>query len=108
MSNALDVTDTTWDSAVLQSSTPVLVDFWATWCMPCKAMGPYVDKLADDFKGKLKVVKLNTEDNPEIASRYGITAIPTFLILKNGAVVKQMVGAVRKYDDLKGLVEPHL
>ena len=108
MSNALDVTETTWDSAVLQSSTPVLVDFWATWCMPCKAMGPYVDKLAEDYKGKLKVVKLNTEDNPEIASRYGITAIPTFLILKNGAVVKQMVGAVRKYDDLKGMVEPHL
>ncbi len=108
MSNALDVTDATWDSAVLQSSTPVLVDFWAPWCMPCKAMGPYVDKLADDLKGKLKVVKLNTEDNPEIASRYGITAIPTFVILKNGAVVKQIRGAVRKYDELKGMVEPHL
>src|SRR5690242_2383182 len=80
MSNALDVTDTTWDTAVLQSSTPVLVDFWATWCMPCKAMGPYVDKLADEYKSKLKVVKLNTEDNPEVASRYGITAIPTFLL----------------------------
>ena len=108
MSNALDVTDTTWETAVLQSQVPVLVDFWAEWCGPCRAMSPYVDKLAEEYKGKLKVVKLNTEDNPEIASRYGITAIPTFLVLKNGAVVKQMVGAVRKYDDLKGKVEPHL
>jgi thioredoxin 1 len=108
MSNALDVTDTTWDTAVLQSSTPVLVDFWATWCMPCKAMSPYVDKLADEYKSKLKVVKLNTEDNPEVASRYGITAIPTFLIIKNGAVVKQFVGGVRRYEEFKGMVEPHL
>ena len=108
MSNALDVTDTTWDSTVLHSSTPVLVDFWATWCMPCKAMSPYVDKLADEFKGRLKVVKLNTEDNPEVASRYGITAIPTFLLIKNGAVVKQHVGGMRKYEDFRSLVEPHL
>jgi thioredoxin 1 len=71
-------------------------------------MGPYVDKLADEFKGRLKVVKVNTEDNSEIPSRYGIASIPTFLLLKNGAVVKQMVGAVRKYDDFKGMVEPHL
>ncbi len=108
MSNALDVTDSTWEAAVLQSGTPVLVDFWATWCMPCKAMGPHVDRLADDLKGRLKVVKLNTEDNPEVSSRYGVTSIPTFIVIKNGAVVKQFVGGVKRYEDFKGLVEPHL
>jgi thioredoxin 1 len=107
MSNATDVTDTTWDVAVTQSTTPVLVDFWASWCGPCKAMSPWVDKLAEEFKGRLKVVKLNTEDNPEVPSRYGISAIPTFLLIKNGSVVKQVVGQM-PYDKLKSAVEPHL
>ncbi|MCY2959799.1 MAG: thioredoxin [Planctomycetota bacterium] len=107
MSNATDVTDTTWDAAVTQSTTPVLVDFWASWCGPCKAMSPWVDKLAQEFQGRLKVVKLNTEDNPEVPSRYGISAIPTFLLIKNGSVVKQVVGQM-PYDKLKAAVEPHL
>ncbi len=107
MSNATDVTDTTWDAAVTQSATPVLVDFWASWCGPCKAMSPWVDKLAQEFQGRLKVVKLNTEDNPEVPSRYGISAIPTFLLIKNGSVVKQVVGQM-PYDKLKAAVEPHL
>ena len=92
MSNATDVTDSLWDSAVLQSNIPVLVDFWAEWCGPCRAMSPYVDKLAEELKGKLKVVKLNTQDNNEVPARYGITAIPTFLIIKQGEVVHQIVG----------------
>jgi thioredoxin 1 len=107
MSNALDVTDNTWETAVLQSQTPVLVDFWAEWCGPCRAMSPYIDKLAEEYKGKLKVVKLNTQDNTEVPSRYGITAIPTFLLIKNGEVAKQIVGAM-PYDKLKGAVSPHL
>jgi len=107
MSTALDVTDSTWESSVLKSDTPVLVDFWAEWCGPCKAMGPYVDKLAEEMAGKLKVVKLNTQDNTEVPARYGITAIPTFLVIKNGEVAEQIVGQ-RGYEDLKSAIAPHL
>ena len=107
MSNAADVTDSTWDSSVLQSSVPVLVDFWAPWCAPCRAMGPFVDKLAEEMGDKLSVVKLNTQDNPEVPSRYGIVSIPTFMVIKNGETVEQIVGAQR-YDALVSKVEPHL
>jgi thioredoxin 1 len=107
MSKAAEVTDAQWDSAVLQSDTPVLVDFWAEWCGPCRAMGPYVDKLAEEYSGRLKVVKLNTQDNSEVPAKYGITAIPTFLLIRGGEVVKQMVGS-QPYDQLKKVVEAHL
>ena len=107
MSNALDVTDSTWENSVLQSDTPVLVDFWAEWCGPCKAMGPYVDKLADEMGARLKVVKMNTQDNTEVPARYGITAIPTFLVIKGGEVVHQIVGS-QPYDALKQNVETYL
>jgi len=100
MSQALDVTDSMWESAVLKSDTPVFVDFWAEWCGPCRAMAPYVDKLAEEFSGKLKVVKLNTQDNNEVPARYGITAIPTFLLIKDGEVAEQFVGS-QPYDQLK-------
>ena len=107
MSTAAEVTDSQWETSVVQSDVPVLVDFWAEWCGPCRSMSPYVDKLAEEFTGKLKVVKINTQDNPEVPARYGITAIPTFLVIKGGEVVKQIVGQ-RVYDELKSDVEPFL
>ena len=107
MSQAAEVTDSQWDTTVLQSDVPVLIDFWAEWCAPCRAMGPYVDKLAAEFDGRLKVLKINTQDNPEVPAKYGITAIPTFLVIKGGEVVKQLVGS-QQYDQLKGTVESFL
>jgi thioredoxin 1 len=107
MSNAADVTDSTWDTNVLKSDTPVLVDFWAPWCGPCLAMSPVVDRLAEEMGGKLSVVKLNTQDNPEVAARYGITSIPTFLVIKGGEVADQIVGG-QKFEALKEKVEAHL
>jgi len=107
MSQAAEVTDSQWESAVLESEVPVFVDFWAEWCAPCRAMGPYVDKLAQEYQGRLKVLKINTQDNPEVPSRYGITAIPTFLVIKKGEVVKQMVGS-QPYDALKKVVDATL
>ncbi len=103
----MDVTDSTWESTVISSDTPVLVDFWAPWCGPCRTMGPFVDKLAEEFDGKLKVVKLNTQDNTEVPAKYGITSIPTFLVIKGGEVAEQIMGA-QKYDALKEKVEAHL
>ena len=103
MSQALDVTDTTWDETVIKSDTPVLVDFWAEWCGPCKAMGPAVDKLAEEMGAKLRVVKLDTENNGETAAKYGVMSIPTFLLIKNGEVVHKMMGA-KPYDAFKAEV----
>ncbi len=107
MSQAAEVTDSQWDNTVLQSNTPVFVDFWAEWCAPCRAMGPYVDKLAEEYGEKIKVLKINTQDNPEVPAKYGVTAIPTFLLIKGGEVVKQMVGS-QSYDDLKKVVDASL
>ena len=107
MSQAAEVTDSQWETTVLQSDSPVFVDFWAEWCAPCRAMGPYVDKLAEEYGDRIKVLKINTQDNPEVPAKYGITAIPTFLLIKGGEVVKQMVGS-QSYDDLKKVVDANL
>ena len=107
MSTALDVADSTFQSEVLDSSVPVLVDFWAPWCGPCRAMAPAVDKLAEELGEKLKVVKINTEENPGVPSQYGVMAIPTFIVFKGGAEVGRHTGGM-PFDQLKGLVSPHV
>ncbi|GMV50092.1 thioredoxin [Nitrospirales bacterium NOB] len=91
--DALKVTDTTWDEDVMKSSELVMVDFWAVWCGPCQMVAPIVDELAKEYAGKLKVRKLNTDENPEIAGRYQVMSIPTILFFKNGQAVERLVGA---------------
>jgi thioredoxin 1 len=105
--HTLNFTDSSWDQDVLKSDVPVLVDFWAPWCGPCKAMGPTVDALASEYAGKLKVGKLNTDDNPATGMRYQVRGIPTFLLFKDGKVIDQRVGAMPKAEVLKWLA-PHL
>ncbi len=107
MSNALEVHDSTFETEVLKSDQPVLVDYWAPWCGPCRAMAPAVDRLAEEYAGRLKVVKHNTETDPGVPGQLGVMAIPTFIVFKGGQEVARHTGAMG-YDDLKKLVEPHL
>jgi thioredoxin len=90
------VTSATWDQEVLKSTTLVLVDFWAVWCGPCRMVAPIVDEISKEYAGKLKVLKLNTDENPDVAGRYKIMGIPTLMFFKNGERVDQVVGAVPK------------
>jgi thioredoxin 1 len=96
MSSASAVTDASFENDVLKSNVPVLVDFWAPWCGPCRMVSGTVDEIAQDFAGKLKVYKLNTDENPNVASQYGIRSIPTLMLFKNGVKVDTVVGAVPK------------
>jgi thioredoxin 1 len=107
MANALAVTDQSFDSEVLKSATPVLVDFWAAWCGPCRAIAPMVDEIAVEYSGRLKVVKVDVDSSPEVAARYGIRGIPSLFVFKGGRVVEQVIGAVSK-QALVQKIQPHL
>ena len=94
--NVLAFTDANFDREVLQSSIPVLVDFWATWCAPCKAIAPLIETVADEYVGKVKVGKVNVDENQATPGKYGVRGIPTIILFKGGAVLDQVVGAVPK------------
>jgi len=107
MGKYVEVTDATFESEVLKSELPVLVDFWAVWCAPCRMIAPLVEEIANDKEGSLKVAKMDVDNNPEVAAKYGIRSIPTLLIFKNGEVVDQLVGAVPK-TMLESKVDKHI
>ncbi len=95
MGKALEITDSNFDE-ILKTDKPILVDFWAEWCGPCKMIGPVVEELAGEYEGKAIIGKLDVDSNPEISAKYGIRSIPTLLVFKNGQIVDKQVGAVSK------------
>lgn len=94
--NVLEFTDSNFQNEVLNSDQPVLVDFWAPWCGPCKMLTPTIEELAGEYLGKVRIGKLNTDDNPQVATSYGISAIPTVMLFKGGSVVDRFVGVIPK------------
>ncbi|MGI6308600.1 MAG: thioredoxin [Dethiobacteria bacterium] len=103
----VDVNDQQFQEEISNSSEPVLVDFWASWCGPCRMVAPVLEDLAVDYDGKVKVLKVNVDENPDAASRYGIMSIPTMILFKNGEPVQTIVG-FRKKEELKDIIDPRL
>ena len=98
MSETQKITDATFKQEVLESALPVVVDFWAEWCGPCRMIAPALEEISHEMEGKVKIVKLNVDENPAVAAQYGIRSIPTLLIFKNGQLASQKVGAASKTD----------
>ena len=105
MGKPVYIDDNNFDTTVIKSEMPVLVDFWAPWCGPCKAVAPILDDLAKDYKGKIVIAKLNVDESPQNASKYGVSAIPTMLIFKNGEPVQSIVGYKPKAELKKAIDE---
>ena len=103
MANVQAIEDASFEREVLQSPTPVLIDFWAPWCAPCRAIAPVVEELAREYAGKLKVMKMNVDDNPKTPSRYGVRGIPNLILFQGGQVREQIVGAVPKSQLVKAI-----
>ena len=103
----VELTDDNFQKEVLESSTPVLVDFWAVWCGPCRAIAPVVEEMARDYEGKLKVGKMDVDAHQEVPIRFGIRSIPTLMLFKNGQVVEQIIGGIPK-QQLLSKVTPHI
>lgn len=103
----LTLTEDDFDDQITNAETPILVDFWATWCPPCKAIAPSLEQIADEMGGKARVAKVNVDENGDLANRFGIRSIPTLMVFKRGKVVDQMIGAAPK-DQIKRMVEKHV
>jgi thioredoxin 1 len=103
MADVQAVSDDSFQNDVLQSPTPVLIDFWAPWCGPCRAIGPIVEELAGEYTGRLKVVKMNVDDNPKTPAQFGVRGIPNLILFKGGEVKEQIVGAVPKAHLVKAI-----
>ena len=105
--NVVTVSESEFESSVLQGDKPALIDFWAEWCQPCKMLAPTIEELAEEYNGQLMVGKLNVDDNPGIATRYGIRGIPTLLLFKSGQVVQQVVG-VKSKTEIKKMIDENI
>jgi len=105
--NVRQISDAEFESAVLQSELPVFIDFWAPWCGPCRIVGPIIDELADEYAGKLSVVKINVDDNPAVAQQFMVSSIPTMMLFKGGQLVDRVLGAMPRAE-LKKVIDRNL